>query len=223
MNKYRPLVQSGKAAFFLPIVIGSDGTIHHTTALELSRAGVDLISFKLEIAHILLWHFSSTARAFASLTSSNQLPTKVKPQRPETLSTELVPTPIMRSQELSPSVEILSAPTSEPLKAAKAELLRLGVSSLPPRKHSTDRQSVEIIIPESSESETTFRRSRAPSPHWPDDPPSNTHMEVCSPTEPSRKVLPPFFKPNNQTSGPSHDGRPCIFIRQNTPIAKRVN
>lgn len=83
LSKYCPLIQQGRAAFFLPIVVGGDGTLHPSTAKGLARLGVDLLRFRQEAAQILLWHYAQTALAYASLPIDAPCPAKQwAPTRP---------------------------------------------------------------------------------------------------------------------------------------------
>lgn len=74
MTKYIPLQLQGRAAFFLPVVIGGDGTLHPSTASGLARLGVDLLKFRQGVSEILLWHFEQTAMAYARLPIDAPLP-----------------------------------------------------------------------------------------------------------------------------------------------------
>lgn len=60
MAKYKPLVTAGRASHILPVVIGTDGSIHQESATGLAYAGVDVPRFLQEAALAILWHYSQS-------------------------------------------------------------------------------------------------------------------------------------------------------------------
>lgn len=235
MAKYRPLIQRGRAAFFLPIVISTDGTIHPISAIELSRAGVDLMRFKLETAHIILWHYTRSAIEYTSLGSTKSLPSKPHeprtneqiPEKPNpsqadpstchTNPTVQVRTPALPSSNPSPSVEILTAPSTDSWKRAKAELLRLGASSTPRRNDTQVDKQDPATNNVALEAPQDFQVSRAPSPvltYTSQEPiyPSDRTLE-----EPRCKQLSPPSKHLMEPISSIAHHLPCIFKRSETP------
>ncbi|ESU45217.1 Reverse transcriptase [Giardia duodenalis] len=82
--KYRPLVLQGRASHILPIVVGTDGTLHPLSAAGLAYAGVDLHRFAQAAAQIILWHFSQSARLFLELRVGGGRPAGAPPPGPVT-------------------------------------------------------------------------------------------------------------------------------------------
>lgn len=72
MAKYRPLITANRAKHILPIVLGTDGTIHPKSAVGLRNAGVNLHKFLRDAASIILWHYTYSAAAYAELRPPTQ-------------------------------------------------------------------------------------------------------------------------------------------------------
>ena len=190
LSKYCLLIQQGRAAFFLPIVVGGDGTLHPSTAKGLARLGVDLLRFRQEAAQILLWHYAQTALAYASLPIDAPLPCQAVGPNPPTASreqpttrvVESIPTPRLRTPR-SPSVEVVDrAPIDRPSSPATLD------------GPSTDEESaLGWVCTDTLEDPTGFQRSRGPSP-----PPLSQALQDEPPPvrteEPPPKRLPPIFK-----------------------------
>lgn len=133
-NKYKPLVLSGRASSFIPIIVGSDGTIHPLSALELSKAGVDMMRFKMEAAQVILWHFDRTAAAYALLANgASRQPVPAACPRamapPSAAASKMTDQAIQSSgPEPTPSRKALVPSLSESGKKARADLMSLAAS-----------------------------------------------------------------------------------------------
>lgn len=187
MTKYLPLLQSGRAAHFLPIVVGADGTLHPSTASGLARLGVDLLRFTQEVAIILLWHYDQTAAAYASLPPGEPNPPPSTAsghsarRQPTPMATCLPFTPPLRSPSLS--VEIVDGRGAGPLRQAGPPAPDTDEAS------GTRSDAGQTILGDPSD----FQRSGAPSPS-PLDEASPAGPPAVLPAEPAAKQLPPIFK-----------------------------
>lgn len=200
MTKYLPLLQSGRAAHFLPIVVGADGTLHPSTAAGLARLGVDLLRFKQEVALVLLWHHDQTAAAYASLPfgGSDPAPGSVfdhPPGRQQAPAADRsLPTPVLRSP--SPSVEVMDCGAVEPSPQADAPGLD---AAEPSEAHS-------CADPATPRDHSDFQRSRAPSPPSLDEVLSK-ELPPVPPREPVVKQRPPIFKFVGTGTAPTRQDR----------------
>lgn len=232
MTKYMPLVRQGRARFFLPIVIGSDGTIHPTTSLELSRYGVDMIKFKQEVAHILLWHYSKSAVAYANLPYNKEEHPKPLSKQPvatipnhfaiktsETARTTVPVTapnpPAPRSTSHSPSIEIVPMPQPHSRKLGRAEMTRVRDQNTHEGTSANTFTLNEVHITDVLNEISDFVRSRTPSP--------SPLPKVASPPtsaaaqEPDHKALPSFFKRLDKANTAANASKPSIFKRLADP------
>ena len=230
MTKYIPLIQQGKAAFFLPIVVGGDGTMHPSSAAGLARAGVDLYRFKQEVSQILMWHYTQTAIAYANLPpepveephdlnlallESTQKGPPVCNGQPPKLSTSYVPTPGLYSMS-SPSVEMLEVSSTIP---KHTHTHHAEVSSHPQRRTNIFRDDTPppFQSDDNDDDPFSFQRSRAPSP-LPCTPPPQSDQSTRQELEPTCKTLPSFFKTNRRNSLPATEPRYTLFKKRNPQV-----
>ena len=200
LTKYLPLLQRGRAAFFLPIVVGGDGTLHPATASGLARVGVDLLRFRLETAQILLWHHAQTALAYAKLSTDGSLPrpearpgcsaTPHEQHRARTVGD--IPTPRLQTPR-SPSVEVVDEPPGAPRPRAGTPRVWQTGHAAPVGPYADEDDPLSLACAGAPEDLAEFRRSRGPSPpplsQALQDEPSSTQDK-----EPPPKQLPPIFK-----------------------------
>ena len=200
LTKYLPLLQRGRAAFFLPIVVGGDGTLHPATASGLARVGVDLLRFRLETAQILLWHHAQTALAYAKLSTDGSLPRpEARPgcsaapheqHRARTVGD--IPTPRLQTPR-SPSVEVVDEPPGAPRPRAGTPRVWQTGHAAPARPRTEEEVPLGATCTDAPEDPAEFRRSRGPSP-----PPLSQALQdepsSAQDKEPPPKQLPPIFK-----------------------------
>lgn len=242
LAKYRPLVSAGRASHILPVVIGSDGTLHPESAAGLAHAGVDLLKFLHEAALIILWHLTHSATAFAALTVPSHSHTAA-----ETRGDPLLPisgAPLPPAQQ--PSLPEPSSALSLAMRAPGSALNRPGASGARPRASSlcapadacpaaahepSSSPSVELFQPPSRadppdplapglpDDPGSFRRSRAPSPPPLDDC-SQGEPPPDQAAEPPPKSRPPIFKRIDAGAAPGKAGAFYPFKRVRPPGAE---
>ena len=219
MGKYLPLLQSGRAAHFLPIVVGGDGTLHPASAAGLAKLGVDLLRFKQEAAQVILWHYAQTALAFASLPvdappgqAAAQVAAPAGHGAPRTGGSPLVPGP--PSPSPSPSVEIVAEERPHPSRRAEEEAAGRGthVKCLHPRAWRVPAP-VPPAPPLPGEPSEPFVCSRAPSPPPLEDEGHAAQQLGTSEAEPLPKTLPPIFRRVDAGQRPPAGDPFCPFKR----------
>ena len=219
MGKYLPLLQSGRAAHFLPIVVGGDGTLHPASAAGLAKLGVDLLRFKQEAAQVILWHYAQTALAFASLPvdappgqAAAQVAAPAGHGAPRTGGSPLVPGP--PSPSPSPSVEIVAEERPHPSRRAEEEAAGRGthVKCLHPRAWRVPAP-VPPAPPLPGEPSEPFVCSRAPSPPPLEDGEQAPQQPGTPEAEPRRKALPPIFRRVDAGQRPPAGDPFCPFKR----------
>ena len=200
MGKYLPLLQSGRAAHFLPIVVGGDGTLHPASAAGLAKLGVDLLRFKQEAAQVILWHYAQTAQAFASLSLSD--PPRQAAAQAVTPGDHGVPpvhgashAPRPPSPSPSPSVEIVAEERlSRPRRAGEGTAGRgTHTKCFHPRAWRAPAPAPPAPAAPEEPSEP-FVCSRAPSPPPLGDEGCATQQPGAPGAEPQLKALPPIFR-----------------------------
>ncbi|ESU40182.1 Reverse transcriptase/endonuclease, partial [Giardia duodenalis] len=200
LTKYLPLLQQGRAAFFLPIVVGGDGTLHPATASGLARIGVDLLRFRQGVAQILLWHYAQTAQAFASLSLSD--PPRLAAAQAVAPGDQGVPTtheaphaPRPPSPSPSPSVEIVAEERPHTPRRVEEGAAGRGTHAkcLHPRAWRAPAPAPPAPLPPEDPSEP-FVCSRAPSPPPLGDEGHAAHRPGAPGAEPQLKALPPIFR-----------------------------
>ena len=224
--KYRPLVLQGRASHILPIVVGTDGTLHPLSAAGLAYAGVDLHRFAQAAAQIILWHFGQSARLFLELRVGGEGPAGAPPLGPATAQgaapaghgapragrSPLVPDPPRPS--CSPSVEIVAE--ERPCTPQRAEEGVAGRGTHVKHSHSdawrAPAPAPPAPLPPEEPSEP-FVCSRAPSPPPLEDGEQASQQPGTSEAEPRRKALPPIFRRVDAGQRPPAGDPFCPFKR----------
>lgn len=198
LAKYKPLVDAGRARHILPVVLGTDGTIHPTSAVGLASAGVDVPRFLQEAALVILWHYTQSAISYSALSAPKASP----------IAAAVQGAPLAPACKDPPSAP--QCPADAPA-AAITEAAGLCTHALPASP------SVELML--------SFEVSNAPSPgSYLPEPSSETHTaESSTPTpaaadppgaptvEPARKQRPPIFKYVGARAAPAREDKPYPF------------
>ena len=219
MRKYLPLLQSGRAAHFLPIVVGGDGTLHPASAAGLAKLGVDLLRFKQEAAQVILWHYAQTAQAFASLSLSD--PPRQAAAQAVTPGVHGVPSvheaphaPRPPSPSPSPSVEIVAEERlCTPQRAEEGAAGRgTHTKCFHPRAWRAPAPAPPAPAAPEEPSEP-FVCSRAPSPPPLGDGEQASQQPGTPEAEPQLKALPPIFRRVDAGQRPPASDPFCPFKR----------
>ena len=235
LAKYRPLVSAGRASHILPVVIGSDGTLHPESAAGLAHAGVDLLKFLHEAALIILWHLTHSAAAFSALTApgSSHMASETRGDPLLPISGALLPP--MRQPSLPDPSSALSLASRAPGSALnrpdasnarpRVPALRVPSDACPAATSEPSRSpSVELfqpsdrpdlldsLAPSLLDDPESFQRSLAPSPPPLDDSPQDG-PPTDQAAEPLPKSWPPIFKRIDTGAVPGKGGAFYPFKR----------
>ncbi|EFO65688.1 Reverse transcriptase/endonuclease [Giardia lamblia P15] len=136
MAKYKPLIDAGRAAHILPVVIGTDGTVHPESAAGLVRAGVDLPKFLQEAASVILWHYTQSAVAFSALGAPAPPPAPV-PAREDLPAATPPAGPDCPPQPPPPGTLSLAPPVSRADPSSRGPIVLQSRLNAPRMQHST--------------------------------------------------------------------------------------
>ncbi|EFO65686.1 Reverse transcriptase/endonuclease, putative [Giardia lamblia P15] len=236
LAKYKPLIAAGRARHILPVVIGTDGTIHPKTAAGLTSAGVDLPRFLHETALAILWHYTQSALSYSALAAPNTYPAAAT-----TPNIPLAPAPAVTVGPVShaPAPGSLPGRLHDPADTHTLRCIETAgrqASSPAPNhdpicRNSPNSSVLASLVSPSLELMLSFEVSNAPSPGSTVlEPPSEARMsEGPSPmppaatnragppdtqaAEPVQKQLPPIFRYVGTRAAPAGGDRFYPFKR----------